>query len=71
MYSSIYHYDIITRYVIKQVPSIRLFRKGQMFPYNGPGQHGTLTGEYVIISSPSLYPPPPPPSPRSSPIFER
>jgi protein disulfide isomerase len=27
------------RYVIQQVPSIKLFRRGIMFPYEGPGQH--------------------------------
>lgn len=35
--------DIQNRYMIKEVPAVRLFRKGQMFKYDGPAQYLGVT----------------------------
>ena len=33
------------RFVVREVPAVRLFRRGMMFPYQGPPQHMGVPGE--------------------------
>ena len=33
------------RFVVREVPAVRLFRHGMMFPYQGPPQHMGVPGE--------------------------
>ena len=71
--------SLLARYVIQQVPSVKLFRRGMMFPYQGPAQTNGAAGEgnrrcptrepvgflVRLYHFPSL---PPPSLPPSSPV---
>jgi len=37
------------KYSITQFPHVVIFRNGQMYPYEGPGEKAGVTGNYFII----------------------